>query len=192
MYEEKRMPQFSRMRKSGVFAAIAVVLVLSIGGGVSAQDATTGSATATVTTILSITATQALIFGTVYQGVPKSIAENVTASSGIFTITGQALAGISLYAQMPEYMATSTGDDRMPVAFSTTDAAYDSTANANPATASGGMLTNINPNAIPATTVIGGGGGSHLFLGGRVLPSPNQKAGAYTADIIITVSYIGT
>jgi hypothetical protein len=186
------MPQFSRMRNSGVFAAIAVVLVLSIGGGVSAQDATTGSATATVTTILSITATQALAFGTVYQGVAKSVSENVTASSGIFTITGQALAGVSLYAQMPEYMATATGDDRMVVAFSTTDAKYDSTANADPAVNSGGALTNINPFAIPSTTVIGGLGGSHLFLGGRVLPSPNQKAGAYTADIIITVSYIGT
>jgi len=186
------MPQFSRMKKSGVFAVIAVVLVLSIGGGVSAQDATTGSATATVTTLLSITATQALIFGTVYQGVPKSIAENVTASSGIFTISGQGLAGVALYAQLPEYLSTATGDDRMPVAFSTTDAAYDTTANADPATPGGGALANIDPHAIPSTTVIGGLGASHLFLGGRVLPSPNQKAGAYTADVIVTVSYIGT
>ena len=40
--------------------------------------------------------------------------------------------------------------------------------------------------------VIGGAGQTGLFLGGAVNPSVDQTAGAYTADIILTVAYNGT
>ena len=46
-----------------------------------------GSATATVQAVLQVTADQALAFGTVYQGVPKTVTATDDANSGIFTVT---------------------------------------------------------------------------------------------------------
>lgn len=182
---------FKSVHRALIMTIAIGAMIVANNSQVSAQDVAVGQATATVQTILAVSATASLVFGTVYQGIPKSIAKN-TASSGVFTITGQASAGISLFMQLPEYLATSTGDDRMPAAFSTTDGTVDSTANVNPATPGGGGWPNVNPRNLPSTTVLGGGGGAHIFLGGKVLPSPNQKAGAYTGDIIVTVAYTGS
>jgi hypothetical protein len=92
---------------------------------------------------------------------------------------------------LPDYLQGPT-NDRMVVAFGTADATVDSTANANPATVGGGAWAGVNPHAFPAGTLIGGGGHAAIFLGGKVIPSVNQTAGAYTADIVLTVSYTGT
>ena len=158
---------------------------------VAAQDVAVGQATATVQTPLTVTATAALAFGTIFQGVPTSVAED-NASAGIFTITGQASSGISLYLQLPEYMATATGDDRMVISFSTADCAIDTTANAVPTTFGSGWQ-NQNPFNLPSGVIVGGTSTqTALFLGGSVNPSVDQTAGAYTADIILTVAYNGT
>ena len=37
-----------------------------------------------------------------------------------------------------------------------------------------------------------GSTGLDLYLGGKVIPSVDQTAGAYTADIILTVAYTGS
>ncbi|HSG99205.1 MAG TPA: hypothetical protein VLB27_04090 [candidate division Zixibacteria bacterium] len=155
-----------------------------------AQDVANGSATATVQAVLTVTATQALAFGNVFQGVTKAIANN-NASAGVFTITGQASSGVSIYMQLPDYLATSTGDDRMVIAFSSTDASVDTTGNSDP-TAFGSGWQNTNPHAFPSATVVGAGGQTDIFLGGRVNPSVDQTAGAYTADVILTVAYNGS
>ncbi len=158
---------------------------------VIAQDVAVGQATATVQTPLTVTATAALAFGTIFQGVPVSIAET-NASAGIFTMTGQAGSGISLYLQLPEYMSTATGDDRMVISFSTTDCAIDTSANTDPTTFGNGWV-NQNPFNLPTGVIIGGASTqTALFLGGQVLPSVDQTAGAYTADVILTVAYNGT
>jgi hypothetical protein len=31
-----------------------------------------------------------------------------------------------------------------------------------------------------------------MFLGGKVTPAVNQKAGPYTGDVLVTVAYTGT
>ncbi len=156
---------------------------------VKAQDVATGSATATVQAILAVTATASLVFGNVFQGVAATIA-NTSAAAGIFTITGQGLAGLSLFLALPEFMATATGDDRMAISFSSTDASIDTTGNVDP-TSFGVGFANVDPHSLPAADV-GGGGTSALFLGGTITPSINQTAGAYTGDIILTVAYDGT
>jgi hypothetical protein len=157
---------------------------------VKAQDVANGSATATVQAVLTVVATGALAFGNVFQGVSTSIANN-NASAGIFTVTGQASSGISIYMQLPDYLATATGDDRMVVAFSSTDASVDTTGNSDP-TAFGSGWANTNPHSFPSATVVGSGGQTDIFLGGKVNPTVDQAAGAYTADIILTVAYNGT
>ncbi len=156
----------------------------------NAQDVANGSATASVQAVLVVTSTAALAFGNVFQGVSKSVANN-NAAAGIFTITGQGLAGLSIYMQLPDYMSTATGDDRMVISFSATDASVDSTTNTGPTTFGTGWA-NTDPHNVNSATTMGGGGQAALFLGGKVLPTVDQTAGAYTADIILTVAYNGT
>lgn len=170
--------------------SLLLVALLFTAAPTMAQDVAVGSATATVQAVLQVTATSALAFGTVYQGIPKSVANN-TASAGVFTVGGQGGAGIAVYMQLPDYLSTATGDDRMVVAFSTTDASVDSTANVDP-TAFGAGWQNIDPHNFPSATVIGTLGQSAIFVGGKVIPTVDQAAGAYTADIVLTVAYNGS
>ena len=180
-----------RAKLMRIVLTVLVLALLAVPSTLMAQDVATGSATATVQAILAVVATQALQFGTVYQGVPTSVA-NADALAGIFTITGQGGSGISIYAQLPDYLATATGDDRMVVAFSATDATVDTTVNVDP-TAFGSGWQNTNPHSFPSATVVGlPASQTAVFLGGGVQPSVDQAAGAYTADIILTVAYNGT
>ena len=174
---------------------ITAVLIISIlflfTGSTMAQDVAVGQATATVLATLSATATAALAFGNVYQGVATTIA-NSNASAGIFTITGAASAGIALFLALPSYVALSDGSDRMTISFSSTDASVDSLGGGDPTAMVGGAgWQNTNPHNFPGATVIGSGGTTNIYLGGKVLPTIDQTAGAYTGDIILTVAYTG-
>lgn len=180
----------NRNYKLSVVSAILCGL-LTFSSSLKAQDVAVGQATATVQAVLAVTATSALAFGAVFQGVPTSIANNV-ASAAVFTIAGQGGSGVSIYMQLPDYLATATGDDRMVVAFSTTDASVDTTANTDP-TSFGSGWQNTNPHSFPSATVVGlPANQTAIFLGGSVSPTVDQVAGAYTADIILTVAYNGT
>ncbi len=172
---------------------ILVLLLTLVAQPTSAQDVANGSATATVQAALVVTAVNSLIFGNVMQGVSKTVANNVDANSGQFSIVGQGSAGISAYMALPAYMALADGSDRMVIAFSPTDATVDSTV-ATPATAVGadGWINQNPANLGALATVVGAAGQTNIYLGGKVTPSVDQKAGAYTADIILTVAYNGT
>jgi hypothetical protein len=175
--------------------ALVIAAVLMIAPATMAQDVANGSATATVQAALVVTADQALDFGTVFQGVAKSVASDVTASSGIFKIVGQSSAGIAIYMQLPDYLATATGDDRMVVAFSSTDCNIDSTDNNDPALfVAGSGWINEDPHNVTSAALIGSDltVQTSIFLGGGVTPTVDQTPGAYTADIILTVAYTGT
>lgn len=187
------MRLFSTKRVSLGLVVLAV-LAMTTAPAVHAQDATTGSAQATVLAVLAVTATQALDFGNVYQGVAKTQDETSDANSGIFTVTGAAAANIACYFQLPEYIALANGTDRMPITFSTTDATFsvlDAAAPSTPSAPGAGATLNTNPRNLTGTA-IGAGGTSQIFLGGKVIPSVNQAAGAYSADVVLTVSYTGS
>jgi len=159
---------------------------------VHAQDVAVGSATATVLTVLTVSADGSLAFGNVYQGVPTTVANN-SSSAAIFTIAGAAESGILIYLQLPEYLSLSDNSDRMTVSFGPTDCSVDSTGAGDPSLMNAGRgWQNVNPRAIPSGTAVGGGGQTNVYLGGKVYPSPGQKAGSYSADIILTVAYEGT
>jgi len=175
--------------------ALFVAAILVIAPAAMAQDVASGSATATVQAALVVTADQALAFGTVFQGVATSVANNVSASSGIFKIVGQSSAGIAIYMQLPDYLATATGDDRMVIAFSTTDCNIDSTDNNDPALfVAGSGWINEDPHNVTSAALIGSDVTvqTSIFLGGSVTPTVDQTPGAYTADIVLTVAYTGT
>lgn len=171
--------------------ALLVLTILALAIPASGQDVATGEAIANVQATLAVTAVQALDFGNVFQGVAKSQDETSDANSGIFNIMGQGSAGISIYLALPAYMALATGEDRMSVSFGIVDCAVD-TINTSPSTvvAGDGWIA-IDPNNLPSGLVIGVAGQTNLYLGGRVIPSVDQAAGAYTADIVLTVAYTG-
>ncbi len=158
-----------------------------------AQEVANGLAIANVLTGLSVVATQDLDFGDVLQGVAKSVPNNDAASTGIFTITGEPGAGISVYLALPAYLATATGDDRLNIVFGATDCSIDSTGNSDPSTFGDGWQ-DINPYALPSNLTIGSAVPSQtaIFLGGTVVPSVDQTSGPYSAEIIVTVAYNGS
>ena len=172
---------------------LALVLLLALPGHHQAQEVANGLAIANVLTGLSVTAVQDLDFGDVLQGVAKSVPNNDAANSGIFVITGQPGAGISVYMALPAYLATATGDDRMNITFGVTDGSIDSTGNSDPSTFGDGW-PNINPFALPSNLTIGSAVPSQtaIFLGGRVIPSIDQLSGPYSAEVIVTVAYTGS
>ncbi len=185
------MSNFLTSNRSRVLVLMAVVAALAMPAAVMSQDVVNGQATATVQTPLTVTAPADLAFGTVFQGVAKAVA-NDAAEAGVFTISGQAGSGISVYLQLPDYMATATGDDRMVISFSATDISIDSTANVDPTAFASGWQ-NTNPHNLPSGVIIGGASGqTSMFLGGSIYPSVDQTAGAYSADVILTVAYNGS
>lgn len=170
---------------------LLISVILLIADKTEAQDVAVGQATATVLATLTVSSTAALAFGNVYQGVTSTIANN-NASAGVFTITGAASSGILIFMALPDYVALADGSDRMTISFSSTDASVDTLGGGNPTTmAASSGFQNINPHNFPAAAVIGAGGTTNIYLGGKVLPTIDQTAGAYTGDIILTVAYTG-
>jgi len=186
MFKEKRV-------HSGFALAIVVIAALALltVTAVRSQEVAIGTATATVLAAVTVTASGALAFGNVFQGVPKTVA-NDNGSAGIFSVTGQADAGITLYFQLPDYLALSDGSDRMTISFSATDCSVDTTGAGDPTGMNGTKgWEDTNPRSLPGTIQIGSSGTS-VYVGGKVTPSLNQSAGSYSGDIILTVSYNGT
>ena len=183
--------------KFSILLIAAVFVMLCAGSSITmAQDVATGSATATVVTQLTVAASSPLAFGTVYQGVPTTISKNV-ADAAVFDITGQANADLLLYLSLPEFLATATGDDRMVVTFASTDLDIDTAlvGAGDPAAFVGGWQGEdpYKPMGVAGgDPCLGDAGLCALFLGGTVVPTLDQTAGAYTGDIVLTVAYQGT
>jgi len=185
----------SKVRTYGLWLAFLAATLVFIGSSCPsyAQDVANGMAVANVLTALAVTAVQDLNFGDVFQGVGKTVPNNDALNSGIFVITGEGSAGISVYIQLPPYLATATGDDRMDIAFEATDCSIDSTGNSDPSTFGDGW-PNVDPYNLPGNLVVGSAVPSQtaIFLGGEVTPSVDQVSGPYSGDIVVTVSYTGT
>jgi hypothetical protein len=184
------------LNNTRLWLEIGVVLTaLLIGPSIiCAQDVGTGVATATVLATLSVTATHDLAFGNVLQGVQKSADKTVIADAGVFQVDGAGGSEISMYLQLPPYLWNNTGgsEDRLICAFSTTNADLDTTAAGTPAAHGAGALVDQNPHGLPDTEIGATDNVLQIFLGGTVYPAVDQRAGAYTADIILTVAYTGT
>lgn len=177
-----------------LFAFLIMALVVILYSNVlivHAQEVAVGSATARVLANITVTATAPLDFGDIFQGVPASIANN-NANAANFSIVGESGAGITIFMQLPEYVSLSDGSDRMQIIFGPSDASVDTSGAGDPTGMSGSLgWQNVNPYNLPAATIIGSSG-TNIYLGGKVTPSVNQKAGNYSGDIVVTVSYNGS
>jgi len=179
-----------------LFLATMLLAVLIAPAQIQAQDVANGTASATVVAALTVTASSPLAFGTVYQGVPKSVSKNV-AEAAVFDITGQANADLLLYLSLPEFIATSSGDDRMTISFTATDADIDTgIVGAGDPTGFVSGWQGEDPQNLMAVAgaepCLGDAGLCAVYIGGKVIPTLDQTAGAYTGDIILTVAYQGT
>ncbi len=172
-----------------------VLVALLIGPSIiiKAQDVGTGIATANVLAALTVTSTHDLAFGDVVQGVQKIADKTVVAEAGVFQVTGAGGSEISMYLQLPPYLWNNTpnNEDRLICAFTTTDADIDTTAVGTPAAHGAGALVDLDPHGLPDTAIGVADNILQIFLGGTVYPSVDQRAGSYTADIILTVAYTG-
>lgn len=170
-----------------------LILVGLIGRTVSldlaAQGLAIGSADALVITAITLSSTQGLIFGDVRQGVPTTIlADN--SSAAIFRISGNSQAGINLRLQLPSYMSHISGSDRLTILFDATSVSVDTTAANDPTNPGISGWLSTNPYSLPSAAIIGSGG-TDIYLGGEIVPSPLQAAGNYEAEIVLTVAYNG-
>ena len=187
---------FNKNRIVGLAALLALAVMFAGPSAVMAQDIATGSATATVQTVLTVTAPTSLAFGDIMQGVKASVGPNVDlaggVSSGIFQITGALSSEVSAYFQLPDYLWNeNAGDeDRLVISFASTDAVIDE----NPALATPsapGAGTAANPHALGEFNLDAVGGQAAIYLGGTVWPTVDQRALAYSADIVLTIAYTG-
>jgi hypothetical protein len=170
---------------------IVIAVIIGTSSFVQAQDIATGSATATILAVLAVTATHDLAFGDVLQGVPKTADKTVVADAGVFQINGAGGKEISMHFQLPDYLWNSTNEDRLVIAFSSTDADIDTTAAGTPAVHGAGAVVDLDPHNLTDTNIGATDNILQIFLGGTVYPTVDQRADAYTADIILTVAYTG-
>jgi hypothetical protein len=175
--------QSSRM----ILIVVGLFLVCSFATSF-AQDVARGAAQGTVVPLIVVTAVQPLDFGTLFQGVPKTILRGNDDSCAIFAITGEHGAGINLQLVLPEYLNLANGSDRMPIVFRITDAAVDTNAATPSTVVAGDGWVDQNPYFMPAAATIGAVN-TRIYLGGKVNPSTNQAAGAYSNDIVLMVAY---
>jgi len=181
--------------KKSIRTILTIALLAFVFSGVSivnAQDIATGSATATVLAVLAVMATHDLAFGDVLQGVPTSADKTVVADAGVFQVTGAGGKEISMHLQLPDYLWNTTNEDRLVISFSDTDADIDTTAAGTPTAHGGGAVVDQNPKNLSDIVIGATDNILQLYLGGTVYPTVDQRADAYTADIILTVAYTGS
>lgn len=188
------MQRNSRMKKVALLLAVFAVIYVAGPSAVMAQDVAVGQATATVLAVLAVSSTHDLDFGNVLQGVPKTADKTVIADAGVFQVSGAGGQEISMFFELPDFLWNSTADseDRLVISFSSTGADIDTTAAGTPAAHGAGAVVDQNPNNLPDTPLGGADNILQIYLGGTVHPAVDQRAGSYTADIVLTVAYTGT
>lgn len=185
------MHRSHKSRMLFLFLTVFIVFSLIATPATQAQEVAVGQATATVLAALAVVASQALAFGvTVLQGVQVTVGPG-DAACGHFTITGASTSEISINLQLPDYLwlGTGGGEDRLVIAFSSTDLILDPDAAGVPGTPSASALAASNPYAIADLSPLAGT--VNAFLGGTIYPAVDQRVGAYSADIVCTVAYTG-
>ncbi|RKX24803.1 MAG: hypothetical protein DRP45_07400 [Candidatus Zixiibacteriota bacterium] len=155
------------IRKRELFKLTALIVLAAVTSGVAQ----------------TVTGISDLEFGDIFPGVPNTVSKRAS-SAAEFTVTGTAGAEVTLDFLLPTYVYT-TGAN-MPVLFSATDCAIDSSLVPDQSSPS---ADNLNP--YETITYRLGAGGLSVWLGGRVIPGLVQKSGNYTATIRLTVTYTG-
>jgi hypothetical protein len=129
---------------------------------------------------VTVTGVRGVTFGTVLPGVPRVITRTDPANSGQYDI--KAPKGPVLLSFVLPVAMTGPAGALMPLTFGASDAGY-------AATQSIGSQVGFDPKQ-PFTATIPNNGRASVFIGGRANPATNQRAGAYTATLILNVTVL--
>ena len=170
-------------RRLGLVALI--IVALGMPSTAKAQESAIIQATATVISSLAIIGTNNLVFGSITPGINKSVLRTSSGFAGEWSLTGTALAELSLTFTLPTDLIHSSGIGTMPISFSSSDAAY------SDGTGSQAVPTGVINPLGPSTANLGVGELMNVWIGGTVQPSIAQSGGDYTASITLSVAYTG-
>lgn len=130
---------------------------------------------------LTVTGVRGLTFGAVFPGVPRVITRTDPANSGQFDIKGPNGNQVLLTFILPLAMTGPAGA-QLPLAFGSSDAGYSQSQAI-------GSQVGFDPKQAFTATLSNNGRGS-VFVGGTANPAANQRAGAYTATLTLTVTVL--
>jgi hypothetical protein len=161
---------------------LAMFVVLSLVSFKNSFSQITGSITAkgTVLAPISIISSTDLNFGTsILPGVPVTVDKSAGSGAGTFVLSGVANKQINVTLTLPSNLQS--GVNTMPISFTSTDGGYKTP---------GGTMGSFNP-ANSVTPSFANEGLITIYLGGKVSPAHTQVAGAYTAQVQLSVFYTG-
>jgi hypothetical protein len=127
---------------------------------------------------ITVTGVRSLTFGPVLPGVPAVVLRTNAADAGQFDVTGPKDSQAALTFTLPVVMTGPAGAT-LPLLFGGSDAGYSQSQSI-------GSQIGFDPRQPFVMTFSKNGRGS-VFLGGTAQPVPTQRAGSYTATIILTV-----
>ena len=129
---------------------------------------------------LTVTGIRGVTFGAVLPGVPRVILRTDPANSGQFDIKGPK-GNVLLSFVLPLTMTGPAGA-QMPLMFGASDAGYSQTQAI-------GSQVGFDPKQ-PFTAAVPNNGRASVFVGATANPATNQRAGAYTATIVLNVTVL--
>lgn len=130
---------------------------------------------------LTVTGVRGLTFGAVFPGVPGVVTRTDPANSGQFDIKGPNRSQVLLTFTLPLTMTGPAGA-QLPLAFGSSDAGYSESQAI-------GSQVGFDPKQ-PFTATLSNNGRGSVFVGGTANPAANQRAGAYTATLTLTVTVL--
>ena len=130
---------------------------------------------------LTISGVRGLTFGAVLPGVPVVVTRTDPALSGQLDIRGPNRQQILLSFTLPLVMAGPAGA-QLPLVFGSSDAGY------SESQAIGSQI-GFDPKQSFTATLANNGRGS-VFIGGTANAAANQRAGAYTATLTLTLTVL--
>jgi len=130
---------------------------------------------------LTVTGVRGVTFGAVLPGMPRVVLRTDPANSGQFDIKGPKGGPVLLSFVLPLSM-TGPGGALMPIVFGASDAGYSPTQSI-------GSQVGFDPKQ-PTTVTFPNNGAASVFVGATANPAANQRAGAYTGTITLTVTVL--
>jgi hypothetical protein len=130
---------------------------------------------------LTVTGVRGLMFGAVLPGVPRVVSRTDPANSGQYDIRGPSRNQMVLAFVLPVAMTGPAGA-LMPLSFGASDAGYSQSQAI-------GSQVGFDPKQ-PFTATLSNNGRGSVFVGATANPATNQRAGAYTATLTLTVTLL--
>jgi len=130
---------------------------------------------------LTVTGVRGVTFGAVLPGVPRVISRTDPANSGQYDIRGSSRRQVLLSFVLPLSMTGPAGA-LMPLSFGASDAGY------SQSQAIGSQVA-FDPKQ-PFTATLSNNGRGSVFVGATANAAANQRAGAYTATLILNVTVL--